>query len=66
MDTPGPITRTVEDAAVLRAMAGYDPLDPLSSREPVADYVASLGRGVRGVRIGVIRELVESPRHHPP
>ena len=61
MDTPGPITRTVEDAAlVLRVIAGHDPRDPQSSRRPVPDYVAGLGGGVRGLRIGVITELTES------
>ena len=58
MDTPGPLGRTVEDAAVLlQAIAGYDPNDPLTSRAPVPDYVRALGDGVRGLRIGIIREL---------
>src|SRR4029450_7679575 len=36
MDTPGPLTRTVEDAAwLLQAVAGYDPNDPVTSRVPV-------------------------------
>jgi aspartyl-tRNA(Asn)/glutamyl-tRNA(Gln) amidotransferase subunit A len=62
MDTPGPITRTVEDTAlVLRVIAGHDPRDPQSSLRPVPDYVAALGGGVRGLRIGVITELAESP-----
>ena len=58
MDTPGPLGRTVADAAVLlQAIAGYDPKDPLTSRAPVPDYVRALGDGVRGLRIGIIREL---------
>ncbi len=62
MDTPGPVTRTVADTALLlQVIAGHDPSDPLSSARDVPDYVASLGAGVRGVRIGVIRELVQSP-----
>jgi aspartyl-tRNA(Asn)/glutamyl-tRNA(Gln) amidotransferase subunit A len=61
MDTPGPITRTVEDTAlVLGVIAGHDPRDPQSSREPVPDYRAALRDGVRGLRIGVIAELTES------
>ena len=58
MDTPGPLGRTVADAAVLlQAIAGYDPKDPLTSRAPVPDYARALGDGVRGLRIGIIREL---------
>jgi len=58
MDTPGPLSRTVEDAAwLLQAIAGYDPRDPLTSRAPVPDYPRALGDGVRGLCIGIIREL---------
>ena len=65
MDTPGPITRTVEDAAmVLGAIAGSDPRDPLTSRRPVPDYRAALTGDVRGLRIGVIRELTLGPETH--
>jgi aspartyl-tRNA(Asn)/glutamyl-tRNA(Gln) amidotransferase subunit A len=56
-DHTGPLTRTVEDAALmLNAMAGYDPLDPATVRIPVADATADLGLGVRGLRIGVPRD----------
>jgi aspartyl-tRNA(Asn)/glutamyl-tRNA(Gln) amidotransferase subunit A len=56
-DHTGPLTRTVEDAALmLNAMAGYDPLDPATVRMPVPDVAADLGLGVRGLRIGVVRE----------
>ena len=57
LDHTGPMARTVEDCAyLLQALAGYDATDPASSREPVPDYVAPLGRGVRGLRVGVVRE----------
>lgn len=56
-DHPGPITRTVEDAAImLQAIAGYDPNDFATVPVPVPDFRAELGRGVRGLRIGVPRE----------
>jgi aspartyl-tRNA(Asn)/glutamyl-tRNA(Gln) amidotransferase subunit A len=59
MDAPGPIARTVADCALLTGLiAGHDPGDPLTSDAPVPDYVAGLGGGVSGVRVGVIRELV--------
>ncbi|HKV54690.1 MAG TPA: amidase [Candidatus Binataceae bacterium] len=58
LDHAGPITRSVPDAALmLGAIAGYDPMDATSSREPVPDYTQSLGRDIKGVRVGVIREL---------
>ena len=55
-DHAGPLTRTVEDAALmLNAIAGYDPADANSARVPVEDATASLSSGVRGLRIGVPR-----------
>jgi aspartyl-tRNA(Asn)/glutamyl-tRNA(Gln) amidotransferase subunit A len=55
-DHPGPITRTVQDAALmLGAIAGYDPDDPATVRTPTEDYLAALDGGVRGLRIGVPR-----------
>jgi aspartyl-tRNA(Asn)/glutamyl-tRNA(Gln) amidotransferase subunit A len=57
LDHTGPMTRTVEDSALmLQALAGYDPADPASSSEPVPDYTAGLGQGVRGLRVGVPRD----------
>jgi aspartyl-tRNA(Asn)/glutamyl-tRNA(Gln) amidotransferase subunit A len=58
LDHAGPITRSVRDAALmLQVIAGHDPNDATSSREPVPDYYAALGRDLKGVRVGVIREL---------
>jgi aspartyl-tRNA(Asn)/glutamyl-tRNA(Gln) amidotransferase subunit A len=55
-DHAGPITRTVEDAAlVLNAIAGYDPADATTVRTPVPDFTAELGGGLRGLRVGVPR-----------
>lgn len=57
LDHAGPLTRTVEDAAiVLQAIAGKDANDPTSSDAPVTDYTALLDRGVKGMRLGVPRE----------
>ena len=57
LDTCGPITRTVEDAAMMFGpMVGYDPLDPKSVASPVQDYV-QLARGpVKQLRVGVPRK----------
>ena len=60
MDQIGPLTRNVEDAAlVLGIIAGYDPRDPLTSRSAVPDYRARVAAGAKGLRIGVIVELVD-------
>ena len=61
MDQVGPISRTVEDAAItLGAIAGYDPKDQYTSEVPVPDYRDALGGDLSGVRVGAIRELIES------
>jgi len=57
LDHTGPMTRTVEDCALmLQALAGHDAGDPASSREPVPDYTAALRSGIRGLKVGVPRE----------
>lgn len=54
MDHPGPMTRTVRDAAVmLQPIAGHDVRDPATSRRPVPDYTAALVGDLRGLRVGV-------------
>ncbi|KAF1685484.1 amidase [Pseudoxanthomonas broegbernensis] len=60
-DTAGPMTRSVEDAALLlAAMAGRDPADPATSANATLttfDYAEHLREGsLRGVRIGLLRE----------
>lgn len=57
LDQAGPIARTVRDAAILlRAMSGFDPKDSTSADLPVPDFEAAVGRGVKGLRIGVPKE----------
>ena len=57
LDTAGPMTRTVRDAAiVLDAIAGFDPRDPSSSNRPVEDFSTTLEKGVKGLRIGIPKE----------
>ncbi len=57
LDHPGPMTRTVRDAAImLKAMAGHDPKDSTSAAVPVPDYEAALAGGVRGLRVGIPKE----------
>jgi aspartyl-tRNA(Asn)/glutamyl-tRNA(Gln) amidotransferase subunit A len=57
LDHPGPLARTVRDAAImLRNMAGHDPKDSTSAPQPVPDYEQALSGDIRGVRIGIPRE----------
>ena len=66
-DTCGPMTRTVEDAAiVLGAIAGYDDEDISSVERDAVDYTADLHLGVRGLRIGWVRHwYAGDPSCHP-
>jgi amidase len=54
LDHVGPMTRSAADAGImLGAIAGSDPHDPTALAAPVPDYLAGIGAGVRGLRIGV-------------
>lgn len=55
LDHPGPLTRTVEDAAIaMNVLAGYDPRDPACQDQPVPDYAAGIRASLKGLRVGVI------------
>ncbi|MGH8481664.1 MAG: Asp-tRNA(Asn)/Glu-tRNA(Gln) amidotransferase subunit GatA [Nevskiaceae bacterium] len=57
LDQAGVLARSAEDCAhVLKAMAGFDPLDSTSVDQPVPDYAAALGQTVKGLRIGLPKE----------
>ena len=59
-DHAGPLTWTVEDAAImLQALAGHDPRDPASAEVPLPDYRAALTGDIRGLRVGVLRHFYE-------
>lgn len=64
LDHPGPMTRTVRDAALmLQAIAGYDPADPASSSARVPNYTRGLAADLKGLRVGIptdyFRDLVD-------
>ena len=66
MDTVGPISRSAEDCAItFQAIAGHDPQDPYSWNTPVPDYRREIEGGVRGLRVGVLREKVSGSELHP-
>ncbi|NVB39140.1 Asp-tRNA(Asn)/Glu-tRNA(Gln) amidotransferase subunit GatA [Pseudenhygromyxa sp. WMMC2535] len=65
LDQAGPLAREVEDVGLaLQVIAGHDPLDATSSREPVPDYLTAVDEGARGelsgLRVGVPRSLLAS------
>jgi aspartyl-tRNA(Asn)/glutamyl-tRNA(Gln) amidotransferase subunit A len=70
LDTPGPLARSVEDAALLyQVMQGPDPLDPRTRGIAPSDPLPTLRRGMRGLRLarmpeaerdGVDREVLAS------
>ena len=54
-DSPGPITKTVEDSAILlNIIAGHDKYDGTSSAKQVPDFVKALGKSIKGSKIGVL------------
>ena len=66
MDTVGPISRTTADCAMtLEAIAGYDPKDPSTWDVPVPDYLSMLTGEIRGLKVGVIRERVDTEAVDP-
>ena len=64
LDHAGPLTWTVEDAAiVLQAIAGHDPRDPASIDRAVPDYQAALALSdLRGIHPGIARTMFEHDR----
>ena len=66
MDTVGPISRSVEDAAItIQAIAGYDTKDTYSWDVPVPDYRKALTGDIQGIKMGVIQERMDSPNLDP-
>jgi len=54
LDSPGPITKTVEDSAImLNHIAGADGNDSTASSGEVLDYTRNLKKGVKGMKIGL-------------
>lgn len=60
LDQIGIFSKTIrESAEILKVIAGADPLDSTSSTAGVDDYLADLGAGVQGLRIGIITEAAD-------
>jgi len=61
LDQIGPITKDVRDCAlVLKAIAGYDPMDSTSVNAPVPDYEKILDDNIKGLRVGIPKEYFGS------
>ena len=59
LDQIGPFARSVEDAALLlEIISGYDKNDSTSLNLPVPNYAAALKKDIKGLKIGVIKELL--------
>ncbi len=62
LDQIGPLTRTVEDAALAYdAMAGHDPMDSTSIARAVEPSATTLREDLQGLRIGIVREFGLDP-----
>jgi aspartyl-tRNA(Asn)/glutamyl-tRNA(Gln) amidotransferase subunit A len=58
LDHVGPMTRTVEDNAILfHAIAGHDPADPTGAAHATPDCLTDLKAGLKGLRIGLIEHF---------
>ncbi len=61
LDTVGPMGWTTRDCALLlQLMIGHDATDPSSAKHPGMDVVSGLDRGVKGMRVGVVRHFFEA------
>lgn len=60
LDQVGPMARSVKDAALLlEVLAGHDPRDATSAAESVGGYREACLQGVKGVRVGVVRDQID-------
>src|SRR6266702_2338374 len=66
VDQAGPMTRNVHDnALLLEVLAGADGLDPRQNAPKVATYTEALGTGIKGLRIGIVKEGFGHPGSEP-
>ena len=57
LDKIGPMTKTVEDAALLmEIVAGFDDKESTTLNNPVDDYMSYLNKDVKGIKVGIIKE----------
>jgi aspartyl-tRNA(Asn)/glutamyl-tRNA(Gln) amidotransferase subunit A len=57
LDQIGPITKDVEDAAILlKVISGHDEMDSTSADSPVSDYLSGMKKDIKGLRLGIPKE----------
>jgi len=60
LDSPGPITKTVEDSAlILQVLAGHDPQDATTGTNPIQDYTKNLATDIKNLTIGIADDYFE-------
>lgn len=60
LDSPGPITKTVEEAAqILQVLAGQDEMDATTSPKAVPNYLSNLKKDIKGLKIGISDDYFE-------
>lgn len=58
LEQVGPITKNVEDnALLLQVLSGFDENDMTTSRKPIEDYSKYLNKDIKGLKIGVVKEI---------
>jgi aspartyl-tRNA(Asn)/glutamyl-tRNA(Gln) amidotransferase subunit A len=61
LDSPGPLTKTVEDSALLlNVLAGQDSHDATTGPNPVPDYTKNLKNDIKGLTIGIADDYFEN------
>jgi aspartyl-tRNA(Asn)/glutamyl-tRNA(Gln) amidotransferase subunit A len=60
LDQAGPMTNTVEDAALmLEVISGHDPMDATSSQKGVPEFSKNLSRNIKGLKVGILAEALQ-------
>lgn len=60
LDQIGPFARKTEDIALLmEVISGYDPKDSTSSKREVPKYTEELGKDIKGLKVGIVKEFLE-------
>jgi len=60
LDQIGPFARKTEDIAlIMEVISGHDPRDSTSSKREVPKFTQELGKNIKGLRVGIVREFME-------
>ena len=60
LDQIGPFARKTEDIAlIMEVISGHDPRDSTSSKREVPKFTQELGKNIKGLRVGIVKEFME-------